>query len=304
MTLVDEEIPLNKFWVLVGDVADQMEVVRDAVLAGPAAIEVKPEDGSLVTPDDENVEKGLRRSAKRFGIEFRGEELGMVKATRNSRYIFIVDPIDGTRTRANCDLGGSAVIAYIYDTVLKRIVFSIIGRPGTGEMVVAYDGETDLYLYDYDTRKVVPQRECKVWTRDPKVTRPTVYVDNPNPFTRRGVDMLRADGLDQLDRSFRQLGLTKFAIGSNGLHHMLVALGGAVVGAITTSIGGIQDLGGILVVENAGGVVRAFRLDAERTLVEVDPHADLLMDGGYDFVVMAIDAEHCRQLVDMLAWAV
>jgi fructose-1,6-bisphosphatase/inositol monophosphatase family enzyme len=299
-----EEIPLREFESLIGDVIPQMKRIRRDVLTGPTTIGVKPEDGSLVTDTDREVELELRASAARFGIAYFGEEFGFVAATRNGRYVLIVDPVDGTRPRSNLDLGGSTVIAYVYDKIDARIVFSIIGRPGTGELLLAMDGVTRLFVCDYKTDTVEFVRECAVWLYDEKITRPTVYVDNPNAFTRRGEQMLTEDGLDLLDSRLRKLSLTKFTIGSNGLHHMLVALGGVVAGAITTSIGGIQDLGGILVVENAGGCVRAFRLSDTRTLIEVSPHSYLLMEGGYDFVVFAIDYNRCTILVEELRAAV
>lgn len=301
--LVEEEIPLLEFMVLADDVIVQMAAICDAILAGSANTQIKPEDRSLVTDDDVRSEVGLRESALRFGIAFRGEELGAVAATLNSQYELIVDPLDGTRTRVNLHLAGNTVIAYVYDRVLKRIVFSIIGCPGTGEIVVAFNGTTKYYKHDYETGVTTFVRECRVWSHGQEISRPTVYVDNPNAFTRRGVDMLTNNGLDLLDSRLRRLDLTKFAVGSNGLHHMLVALGGGVVGAITTSIGGIQDLGGILVVENAGGIARAFVLNDDRSLTEVDPHTALMMPGGYDFVVMAVDQVHSDILVDTLQTA-
>jgi hypothetical protein len=277
-----------------------MRTVRDDQMRPVGEVEVK-DDLSLRLRTDKDVEEQLREWARQLGLPFYGEEFGAQKGT-NTRYLFVADPVDGSRPLANRDAGGSTIILYLYDTVERRIVATIIARPGTGEVWVATNDVTERFLYSYETGRFSFLHECHVWQFNPKVSRPTVYVDNLNPFPRRGLDMLRAAGLNVLDAELRNLGVTKFAVGSNGLHHCLVATGGPVVGSITTSIGGVQDLGGIKVVENARGCVAAFRLSDDRKLVEVDAHADIFMNGGegYDFLVTAIDARWLENLITVL----
>lgn len=293
--------PIDAKHLLLGIMAEAMPALLKAQLAGLVnAIEVKS-DGSLVSEDDRNLERIIRDLMAAFGLPVLGEELGLY-GPENDRYVAIVDPIDGSRPFNNCDMGGSTIIIGIYDKVERRIVAAAIGRPGTRELWLAVDDVTEKYQWLDETNKFKYLGNCRVWTVDPNVSRPTVYVDNPNPFARRGVDMLTDAGLDLFDSLIRKAKLTKFCNGSNGNHHGLVANGGAVVGSITTSVGGVQDLSGVLVVENAGGVVAAFRLTEDRKLVRVDPHAALLMGNGvgYDFLVTAISDEYLWILRNIL----
>jgi len=283
--------------ILLNALALGMPILRNAQLFGwDGVVEVKPEDMSLLTWVDKEIERIIRKDQSKYG-RIRGEELGD-SSNAGERYLFVIDPVDGTRTLVNHDMGGASIIIYVYDTVNRCIVASAIGRPGTGEVWVAEDDHTTRRLWDGTDFKFVSQ--CSVWEFDPAISRLTIYVDNPNAFTRRGVDMLHNDNLDRLDKRIREMGFTKLAIGSNGTHHGILSSGGATVGTITTSIGGIQDLGGILIVENAGGIVSAFSLNEDRQLVRRDPHADLLMSGGYDFLICAIDARHLEILEGLL----
>ena len=264
---------------------------------GEADAEVKPDD-SLVTYADRKIERVMREYLAAFG-EVYGEEYGRF-GDGEGDYLFVVDPVDGTRTLANGDAGGSSIIVYAYDKRTKRIVASAIGRPGTGEVWIAYDGITAKHVFDGEQFTHV--KDCKVRTFIPDANRPTVYTEYPSgTFARRGgVRMLTEAGQLSLTTEIRRAGFHHFVIGSNGTHHSLLAGGGEVAGTITTAIGGIQDLGGILIVEGAGGVARAFRMGDDRQLHDCHPHEDLLMPGGYDFLVMAINDDVAERLTGML----
>lgn len=256
-------------------------------------------DGSLLV-DDEDVEKKAKRLLAELGVPVYGEELGLQEGA-NTRYLVVVDPIDGTRRRANRHFGGHSYISYVYDTETGKIILTITACPGTGEFWIAdITGRSEKFYYDFSANRFIGWVKTHVWQFDPDVSRPSVYVDNPNPFPRRGVDMLGDANLTHLQASIRRAGFTGFFEGSNGLNHALVASGGAVVGCVTTSIGGIQDLGGIRLVLAAGGVVKAYRLSDDRELISVDAEADLLVDGGYDFLICAIDDHHLGLLQNML----
>jgi fructose-1,6-bisphosphatase/inositol monophosphatase family enzyme len=278
-----------------------MPVLRKAQIYGipEDAVEVKPDESALTWADRE-IEKILRSYLAMFG-EVHGEEFGQF-GDSDSDYLFILDPVDGTRTLINGDTGGASIIVYVYDKQERRIVASAIGRPGTGEVWLACDGKTEKYVWD--GTQFIYVDECKVAAFESGTSQATVYTEYPpGTFARRGVQMLTEDGQVGLSARIRAAGFHHFAIGSNGTHHCLLAGGGQVAGVITTAIGGIQDLGGILMVENAGGLVRAFRMDAERELHDCDPHADLLMPGGYDFVVMAANDEIMERLIAALRQA-
>jgi hypothetical protein len=111
-----------------------------------------------------------------------------------------------------------------------------------------------------------------------------VLLDVSHGFNR-GVRQILTDG--QLYRLLQVLNsrVKLLLPGSNGLNHSLVANGGEnLMGAITTAIGGPYDIGGVLLVLNAGGKAKAFRIDENRQLIEVDPldvlAADLLISGN------------------------
>lgn len=282
-----------------------LPILRHAQIYGLAeGAEVKSDD-SLLTWVDRKIEEVMREYLANYG-EVYGEEFGRF-GNPDERYLFVIDPVDGTRTIVNHDMGGASIIVYVYDKHEKRIITSAIGRPGTGEVWLAHDGKTLRYQWggsDSQFADFKYVKDCKVWTPAPGVQKATVYVDCRTDFSRRGVPMLGNDGLDVLESSIRRAGYSQFGLGSNGTHHGVLANGGEVAGTLTVAIGGIQDLGGILLVENAGGVVRTFRMDGNRWLHDCHPHEDLLIPGGYDFLVMAVDECHLETLVGILRKAV
>lgn len=259
-------------------------------------------DLSLVTWLDEEVEKALRAVFAKYG-DVEGEEFGQ-SGKGNSRYLFFIDPVDGTRTLTNRDMGTPCIIVGVYDREHSRFVATAIAHPGTGEVLVAELNHTKRYLWDGENFTFL--EVCKVWKYDPAITYPTVYVDNPNPFTRKGVEMLRAPGLNKLGEVIRDAKLSGLVIASNGAAHTKVALGGPVVGAIMTSKGGIQDIPGMLLVENAGGTWMGVMIvqgeDGKRDVEPCDPHRLDLYD--IDFLICAIDPDWEAKLLEFLRQAV
>jgi hypothetical protein len=279
-----------------------MPIFRHALLHGiDGDIRVKG-DKSLVTWLDEEVEKVLRAVFAKYGY-VEGEEFGGHGNT-DARYQLFLDPVDGTRTLANRDMGTPCIIVGVYDRQYSRFVAAAIAHPGTGEVLVAELNHTKRYLWDGNDFTFL--EVCRVWEYDPAITFPTVYIDNPNPFTRNGVPMLGAPGLNKLDEVIREAGLSKLVLASNGAAHTKLALGGPVVGTIMTSKGGIQDVPGMLLVENAGGTWMGVMIvqgeDGKRDVEPCDPHRIDLY--AYDFLICAINPDWEAKLLEFLRQAV
>jgi hypothetical protein len=86
-------------------------------------------------------------------------------------------------------------------------------------------------------------------------------------------------------------------LGSNGMHHALVANGGqGAAGAITTAIGGEWDVAGVRLVLEAGGVAAAYCVGDDGSLQEVsalDPYAQ-------DIAIVANNFETLEVLKDLV----
>ena len=252
-------------------------------------ITLKPADGTLVTlVDKESGEEmySILRTSFRDGFTFSLEDTETSRS--DARYVVLGDPLDGTGAYVN-GLSTSTVIIGVYDRGEKRLVACAIGEPATGRIWYTEDGNTFRF----------PKSVCRVWTpTDDTKGKPTVLLDVSHGFVRSGRQMLTDE---QMGKLFQLLNphVKLLLPGSNGLNHALVANGGELMaGAITTAIGGPWDICGVLLVLNAGGYAKAFRIGDNRTPVEVDPldvlAADLLISGNtqetVDFLAQQLTA--------------
>ncbi len=276
-----------------------LKKIRRAFREGFGEVEIKF-DKSVVTKVDKAIEILLRSLyVDGHGFSrFSGEEFGeqpVAVGTLPKWLQVIVDPIDGTRPFINGD-GNSTSIHYVYDHHFNEIVAAIIVKPSTGELWLAIDGQTKYYRYNDATETFDYVRDCHV--QPINVTFPTVYVDCLHEFVRGGRYVFRPANIGYLVGALAEAGFGTFNNGSNGNHHALVANGnGSVAGSITLAIGGIQDLGGIAVVEGAGGYTAAFKLTDNRRLAECQPH-DIGLN--YDFLITAINEAVLVKLIAIL----
>lgn len=222
-------------------------------------------DGTIVT----NVDKTSETAALGCldGILVQAEEGGVVRGlmgVHNSRYAVRLDPLDGTAPFTN-GASTSTVIAALFDQEEEKVVGVIVGEPATGRIWETFPNQLI---------------KTRVWIGEmgPKTV---VYTDFYPNFSRKGCRTL--DNCEQGDLFARLFGNAMVnMMGSNGLHHALVANGGQnVTGAITTAIGGPWDVAPVKLVLDAGGAARAFSRPESGEWIERDP---LAID-TYDFLV-------------------
>jgi fructose-1,6-bisphosphatase/inositol monophosphatase family enzyme len=121
-----------------------------------------------------------------------------------------------------------------------------------------------------------------------------VYLDCYAGFTKQDAQVLTDTECGTLMGSVFGNGTVVQMMGSNGLHHALVANGSeGVAGAITTAIGGPWDVSPVLLVLEAGGAARAFAVDTKGKFVEKNP----LQTASYHFLVTG----HDQTMVDCLS---
>lgn len=240
-------------------------------------------DGTIVT----NVDKASERAALACleGIVVQAEEGGLIRGMmgiKDSRYSVRLDPLDGTAPFTN-GASTSTVIAALYDQEEQVVAGVIVGEPATGRI--------------WETFPDTPTK-TRVWQGEmgPKTV---VYTDFYPNFTRKGCRAL--DNTEQGNLFSRLFGSAMVhMMGSNGLHHALVANGGQnVAGAITTAIGGPWDVAPVKLVLDAGGDARAFSRPEERNgpaWIERDP---LAID-SYDFLITGNSKATVDKLSNML----
>lgn len=250
-------------------------------------------DGTLAAlPPDRESDAAGKQVLLQIGdenIAIHGEESGLVNAGR--RFTIYLDGLDGSMAFAG-GASTSTVIVAAYDNLLRKVVYCIVGEPMTGRVWIASEGEptiTHCFGRAISDSEVI----CRVADGDlnPKVR---VLLDSYPGFKRGNKVPLSTAALDKLHSLIqREAGL--LMMGSNGLHHALVANGGkSVLGAVTTAIGGPWDVCPVLLVLQAGGTARAFRVSEDSLLLtECNP----LAVAEYDILVTG----NSRATVDTLA---
>ncbi|MDO8591183.1 MAG: inositol monophosphatase family protein [bacterium] len=280
-----------------------MAVVRQNQ-GGQDEVEVKRNKTLLTATDKGSEMSGLKKLfaslPRKIGVE--AEERGKVRVGTGK---VLFDPLDGTKPFVIGALS-STVIAAFYDEAKKQVTACIVGEPVSGRVWVAEaDKPTVRMNYDFEERKFLGPIQnyefqdstiCEVSPVNPVGSGATVFLDLYPGFTRKDAKVLSNDeGAKLFSALFGRFGISM--LGSNGLHHALVANGAeGVAGAITTAIGGPWDVAPVLLVLQAGGAARAFSIEPSGNFKEQDP-LDVF---SYHFLVTGNSQETVDELSRVL----
>lgn len=274
-------------------VREGMDLVRAYQLGEKPIGEVRKKvaDDSLLTVADRKCGAFLKERVIGVfpGIGYNIEDAG--EAATQFDIVALGDPIDGTLP-FTIGLMTSTVILGAYDVRKKRVLSCTIGEPATGRLWHSQvGGACGVWACRHAGRRFCRARATTVWSGKLS-TDSVVLLDASRGFRRSGRQIFYDEQAGQLVMKLAQHRL--LMAGSNGLHQALVANGNdRMAGVITTAIGGPWDVCGVLLVFNAGGAARAFRVTEDRQLEERDP-LDVM---DYDVLVVG----NCRNTVDSLS---
>lgn len=284
----------------IGDVAEQavmtgMQIIRPYQCGRRLTdSEIKAGDGTLLTHVDRTVERVISRMflAHLPNVPLIREESGISGEAASSRYVVLIDPVDGTRP-LTIGAPTSTIIVAIYDQHAEQLVTTVIGAPATGQVWTARNGQTMVSWLDDGIRR---RRPCRVWDGELSPSS-TLLLDNFAELRKPDRQYLTTHNLSRITSGLSgRVALANF--GSNGLHHALLANGNdRIVAAVTTAMGGPWDAAGGLLVLNAGGVAQGFAITAGRQLEERDP----LNPFAYQLLVMANNNRTLDALMDAIA---
>lgn len=260
-----------------------MEVVRAYQLhdktIGEASL--KKADDTFLTVADRECGEVLRAHVRQHfaGVRSNIEDVGV--SADASKVTIYGDPVDGTLP-FTVGLPTSTVILGAYDTEAKQALACTIGEPASGRLWYTRGGKTYAATWDFTTKQLRNERQANVW-QGALSGNTAVYLDNPQGFKRSGRQILTNEQVGTL-----LVKLAKYRLlmaGSNGLHQAVLSQGNdKMAGAITTAIGGPQDVCGVRLVLDAGGAAKAFHMTDDRKLAEESPHAiedyDILVVGN------------------------
>jgi fructose-1,6-bisphosphatase/inositol monophosphatase family enzyme len=264
------------------------------------AVEVKS-DSTIVTPADrasEKVGKEILRkiSALYPSVSVHGEESG-VEGRGDGDIVIYLDPLDGSMPYA-VGSGTSTVIVAVSDKKTGKVLYCFVGEPQSGKVWrAANGGSCESAYFEYGVSIVFQNMAWVQSTAYQGVLdgKSRVFIDSYPGFTKGGRVILRTEQLNALHARIQEKS-GMLMLGSNGLHHALVANGGnGAVGAITTAIGGPWDVCPVLLVLSAGGFARAFTQTPEG-LAERDP----LCVAEYDIVISGNTEETVNTLTGYL----
>lgn len=281
-------------------VIEGMNVVRAYQLReksiGQASI--KKADDTFLTIADRECGEVLR---SRIEQDFRGvrsniEDVGL-SADQSDVTIF-ADPIDGTLP-FTVGLPTSTVILGAYNTKTKQVLACTIGEPISGRLWFTREGEAFTAVWNFSETHLDNERPIQVWSGVLSADT-VVFLDNPRGFKRSGRQILTNEQVGKLLVLLARYRL--LLAGSNGLHQAVLAQGNdKMAGAITSAIGGPQDVCGVRLVLDTGGAARAFQMADNRKLIEMPPQAiedyDILVAGNSQATVDGL----CQTLLSALA---
>lgn len=282
---IPEEIKLGMLQALM----TSMPVVRRYQNMIIGAVEKKA-DGSIVTSVDKASEAAGKEVLRKIPrITIHGEETGVEGAGDITVYL---DPLDGTVPFAIGSTTSTVIVAAVENTT-GAVICCFVGVPISGMMVGAEIGKAcQIPIVDYNEGVIREWLAVKTF-KGALDRKSRVFVDSCPGFTKSGRTIMSTDELNQLHATIQEKSGI-LALGSNGLHHALVAKGGhGAVGAITTAIGGPWDVCPVLLVLAAGGAARAFSRMNDGTLKSRDP----LIVGSYDILITANSEDTVRELM-------
>lgn len=277
-------------------VAESMRILRpyQTLDLGLDDVQTKEND-TLVTCADYASDAAAQEFLRLLAIPIASEDTLCQQGVIESNRVLLVDSLDGTGAFA-ARIPTSTVIVACYNRRRSQVEVCVIGAPSMKTIWWATRDASGLFKrgmgkLGLDGFHFIAS-SFSVWQGFLK-SRPTVFLDVSHGFEHDShqcfTDGQIADLFAGLNRRTKVL-----LPGSNGLMHALVATGGEkLAGGVTTALGGPWDACGILLVLAAGGVARAFQVNAERELDEKDP-LDVL---SYDLVVFGNSQETVDWLV-------
>ncbi len=210
-------------------VAQEVAPLALEYFRSPLEVELKA-DHSPVTVADRQVEAAIRA---RIGAAYPdhgifGEEHGTDNA--DSRHLWVIDPIDGTKSFISGMPTFGALIAFLVD---GRPEIGLISVPATGEYWLGVDGLPSTFGgVPCRTRACRTLGEARLYTTSP--------------------DAFDADGLDLFDRVSARAGMRRF--GGDCYSYGLLA-SGHVDAVIEMSLQPYDFMALVPVVQGAGGVI-------------------------------------------------
>ncbi len=264
--------------------------------------EVKKDHSFLSQADTQNGDIAANILGPHFRTSIEDKSPGVEEKfsgmSRNPDILALVDSVDGTRL-VLLHMPGSVVIAAGYDETRKIVTACCMGDPLTSfiweadEDVPTTRSRTDLTRGD----NISSETRVHVWDAPLSRRQSVVFFDVSDTFATDGGKRLVLND-DQMERFF--IGVNRktrtMITLCNGLNQIAVADGGfGALASVTTAKGGPWDVVGVRLVLNAGGAARAFRMNPDRHLEEVDPldvvALDILITGNSPASVNAIADE-------------
>ncbi len=267
-----------------------MTVLQRAQYRALGVIEEKS-DGTILTASDKESEAAGKAELRKIkGVTIHGEETG---EEGKGEIVIYLDGLDGSIPFA-AGAGTSTVIVAAVSNDTGRVLCVMVGQPSTGMIWSAEEGEET-------HRQAIVGRHAYSAPRVSDAVlshKSRVFVDSYPGFTKSGRTVLATEQLDIL-HSFIQSKMGLLALGSNGLHHALVANGAPVAaGAITTAIGGPWDVCPVLLVLQAGGAAAAFSVEKGRLVIR-----EPLEVGTYDILITGNSHKTVQELTEFLQQA-
>lgn len=239
-------------------------ILRRSITEGQGS-QVLKSDGSLGTETDEESERAiLTYLEKYFNIPVISEEGGRVGAHGDNERVVFVDPQDGTASGRMHSTTATAG-ACIHNSLTGEFEVAAVMDPFGGRLWYTRGKRTYRQLINVYTTQSIGKASPVHVSKKTFEEGGEILLDNFHGFTR--IDILKSEQrrvmtlrekVDLVNALQERCGKIRSA--SSNLHHQaLVADGGSVVGAITSSLGGPWDLSGIKLVLNAGGKVAYLR---------------------------------------------
>ena len=280
---------------MLGAVKAAMEVVyeaQDYLLERKSKRSRGKTDGTIVTVTDKKSEATALMCLR--GLSVHAEERGKVDI--DEQYVILVDPLDGTRPFVN-GAPTSTVIVALYDKIKHQVVECMVGEPAFCRTWITSKKQSLIfrirYVDDLETAPIFTP--IHVWQGELSL-KTTVFLDFYPGFSRKDCQVFTNEEQAKLFTSIFGTISAISMMGSNGLHHALVAAGGeGVAGAITTALGGPWDVAPVLLVLKAGGAARAFTRQ-DGTWFEKDP-LDVM---SYHFLVTGNSQKTVDRLSEIL----
>lgn len=254
-------------------------VVRTYQRTNCVGVETKSDSTIVTSADRASDEAGKIQLRKIPGVTIHGEESGV---EGEGDILIYLDPLDGSMPYAAGAMTSTVIVAAV-EKKSGKVLCCLVGDPSSERVWSAETGGVCEASF-----AAVPVRVCDgVLDRKSRV-----FIDSYPGFTKNGRMILSTSQLNALHARIQEKS-GMLMLGSNGLHHALVANGGkGAVGAITTAIGGPWDVCPVLLVLAAGGFARAFE-QTEKGLVEKNP----LCVAAYDIVITG----NSKETVDTLS---